>query len=142
MSTEIQVPNKDGRLMPGMYVQAAITLPVPHKVFEIPSTALYNDSSGLRVATVDRAGLVKYVKITIERDTGAALQVATGLLGDEQVIKTAVPSLIDGDHVDATVAAPEKPAAAAPAAGSGSGSGSGWLRRARQVASVTGRRRP
>lgn len=107
MVTEIQVPNPDGKLLPGMYVQAAITLPVPHRVVELPATALYNDAGGLRVATVDRAGIVKYVKIGVERDTGATVQVASGLTGDEQVIKTAVPSLLDGDKVE-VLAAPAK----------------------------------
>ena len=100
MSTEIQIPNPDSALMPGMYVLAAITLPVPHKVIEIPATALYNDSTGLRVATVDAQNKVHFVPITIERDTGATLWVATGLTGDERVIKIAGPALIDGDQVD------------------------------------------
>ncbi|MGE0870065.1 MAG: efflux RND transporter periplasmic adaptor subunit [Kofleriaceae bacterium] len=100
MTTEIQVPNPDGALLPGMYVNASLTLPVPHRTLEIPSTALYNDSQGLRVATVDAAGKVKFAPITIERDTGSALQIATGLTGDESIIKIAVPTLADGDVVD------------------------------------------
>jgi RND family efflux transporter MFP subunit len=100
MSTEIQLPNADGALMPGMYVAAALTLPVPHRVLELPATALYNDSSGLRVATVDAHDHIKYVPITIERDNGATLWIATGLTGDERIVKIAVPSLLDGDPVD------------------------------------------
>jgi len=100
MSTEIQIPNPEGKLLPGMYVQAALTLPVPHRVLEIPATALYNDASGLRVATVDAHDHVKYQPITIERDNGASLWIATGLTGDERIVKIAVPSLLDGDPVD------------------------------------------
>jgi membrane fusion protein, multidrug efflux system len=113
MQTEIQVPNPDGALIPGMYVQASLTLPVPHRVLEIPATALYNDANGLRVAIADAQNRVHYVPITIERDTGAALWVATGLTGDERIIKIAVPTLADGDLLDVSVAAP-------PAVGSGS----------------------
>jgi RND family efflux transporter MFP subunit len=111
MQTEIQVPNPDGALIPGMYVQASLTLPVPHRVLEIPATALYNDANGLRVAVADAQNRVHYVPITIERDTGAALWVATGLTGDERIIKIAVPTLAEGDLLDVSVAAP-------PAAGS------------------------
>ena len=100
MSTEIQVPNPDGALLPGMFVAAALTLPVPHRVLEIPATALYNDSSGLRVATVDVHDHIKYVPITIERDNGATVWIATGLTGDERIVKISVPSLLDGDAVD------------------------------------------
>lgn len=111
MTTEIQVPNTDGALMPGMYVQTAITLPTPHRVLEIPSTALYSDADGLRVATVDSQHHVKFVKIVIERDTGATIQITSGLTGDEQIIKIAVPSLRDGDPV--SVAPMSAPAGAA-----------------------------
>jgi RND family efflux transporter MFP subunit len=100
MQTEIRVPNPDGTILPGMYVQAQLTLPVPHRVLEIPSTALYNDSQGVRVAVVDATNHVHFAPITIERDTGATLWVATGLTGDEKLVKIAVPSLVEGDVVE------------------------------------------
>jgi multidrug efflux pump subunit AcrA (membrane-fusion protein) len=112
MQTEIQVPNSDGALIPGMYVQAALTLPVPHKVVEIPATALYADAQGTRIATVDAQNRVHYVPITIERDTGATLWVATGVTGEERIVKIAVPSLAEGDLVDVAVAAAPGSAAA------------------------------
>ena len=112
MRTEIRVPNPDGALMPGMYVTAQLTLPVPHRVVEIPATALYNDAQGLRVATVDAQNKIHFVKIVIERDTGATLWVASGLTGDERILKIAVPTLVDGDVVEASAAKP--PAAATP----------------------------
>ena len=123
MQTEIQVPNPDGALIPGMYVQAALSLPVPHKVVEIPATALYSDAQGVRIATVDAQNRVHYVPITIERDTGATLWVATGVTGDERIVKIAVPSLAEGDLVDVAVAKVPATAAAgsaAPVAGGGS----------------------
>ncbi len=108
MTTEVQVPNPDSALMPGMYVQVSLAFPVPHRVVEIPATALYSDAQGLRVAVVDAQQKLHFAPITIERDTGATLQVATGLSGDERVVKIAVPSLVEGDPLE--VAAP--PAAA------------------------------
>jgi RND family efflux transporter MFP subunit len=117
MTTEIQVPNTDAALLPGMYVQVAINLPVPHRVLEIPATALYSDAQGLRVATVDASNHIKFAPITIERDTGATLWIATGLTGDERILKIAVPSLVEGDTVEV---APPPP----PPSGSGSGVGS------------------
>jgi multidrug efflux pump subunit AcrA (membrane-fusion protein) len=101
MTTEIQVPNPDGTLLPGMYVQAALTLPIPHRVVEIPATALYSDAQGLRVAVVDDQQKAHFAPITIERDTGATLQVATGLGDNERVVKIAVPGLAEGDSLEA-----------------------------------------
>jgi membrane fusion protein, multidrug efflux system len=100
MTTEVQVPNPDGALMPGMYVQVTLSFPVPHRVIEIPSTALYSDAQGLRVVVVDAQQKVHYVPITIERDTGATLQIATGLTGDERIVKIAVPGLAEGDPLE------------------------------------------
>ncbi len=116
MTTEVQVPNPDGTLLSGMYVQAELTLPVPHRVVEIPATALYSDAQGLRVAVVDAQQKAHFATITIERDTGATLQVATGLGGDERVVKIAVPGLAEGDLLEIDDTAPAA-GSAAPAKG-------------------------
>lgn len=111
MSTEVDVPNPDNTLLPGMYVQARLTLPVPHKVIEIPATALYSDAQGIRVSILDAQNKVRFVPITIERDTGATLWVATGLTGDEKLIKVAVASFVEGDPVEVNKVPPPPPAA-------------------------------
>ncbi|HVK89234.1 MAG TPA: efflux RND transporter periplasmic adaptor subunit [Kofleriaceae bacterium] len=112
MTTEIQIPNSDAALLPGMYVQAQLMFSVPHRVLEIPATALYNDANGTRVATVDEGGRAHYVKIEIERDTGATLQVAAGLTGTERVLKIAVPALAEGEPLE-VAPPPAAPKAAA-----------------------------
>ena len=127
MQTEVQVPNPDGALLPGMYCTAALTLAVPHKIVEIPATALYSDAQGLRVATVDTQNKIHFVPITIERDTGATLWIATGLTGDERVLKIAVTTLAEGDLVEATEA---KPAGLAAGSSSGSANAAGSAARA------------
>jgi len=111
MTTEVQVPNPDGTLLPGMYAQASLTFPVPHRVIEIPATALYNDAQGLRVVVVDAQQKVHFAPITIERDTGATLQIATGLTGDERVVKIAVPGLAEGDPLEVIGSRAGEPAA-------------------------------
>jgi membrane fusion protein (multidrug efflux system) len=124
MTTEIRVPNPDGALLTGMFVRAQLKLPAPARAFEIPATALYSDAQGLRVAVVDADSRVRFVPITIERDTGATLHVATGLSGDERVLKIALPWLPAGATVEVAPPPPAPPAAAAGAAGSGSAAGS------------------
>jgi len=101
MLTEVQVPNPNGELLVGMYAEVALNLPVPHRAFEIPATALYNDAKGLRLAVVDAHEQVSFVPITIERDTGATVHVATGLKGDERVIRIANASYTPGLKVEA-----------------------------------------
>jgi len=76
MGTEVRVPNPDANLLSGMYVEVALTLASPHKVLEVPATVLYNDAKGLRVAVVGSDDVVHLVPVTIERDTGATLQIS------------------------------------------------------------------
>jgi membrane fusion protein, multidrug efflux system len=100
MNTEIRVPNPDGLLIAGMYAQAAFTLPSPHRVFEIPSTAVASDAHGSRVAVIDDASQIKMVPIVIERDTGPTVEVASGLTGAERIAKLASAQFVDGLRVD------------------------------------------
>ncbi len=100
MNTEVRVPNPDGRLLAGMYAEVALTLSTPHRVLEIPATALYNDAKGLRVAVVEAGGKIRFVPITVERDTGATIQVSTGLDGSERIVKLASAELTDGMAVE------------------------------------------
>ncbi|WP_437969411.1 efflux RND transporter periplasmic adaptor subunit [Sorangium sp. So ce260] len=103
MNTEVRVPNPDGRLLAGMYAEVALTLATPHRVLEIPATALYNDAKGLRVAVVDAVGAeskIRFAPITVERDTGATIHVSTGLDGSERIVKLASAELTDGMTVE------------------------------------------
>jgi membrane fusion protein (multidrug efflux system) len=100
MNTEIRVPNADGALIAGMYAQVALTLPSPHAVFELPSTALMNDANGLRVATVDDDSKIHLVPVVVERDEGANVEISSGLTGGERVVKLASAEFGEGKPVD------------------------------------------
>lgn len=99
MTAEVRVPNGDGALIPGMYVTTALVLPAPHRVVAIPATALYSDADGLRVAVVAAGNKIHFAPITIERDTGPTIQVASGLDGSERIVKIALASLTEGAEV-------------------------------------------
>jgi RND family efflux transporter MFP subunit len=113
MMVEVRVPNPDGQLLTGMYADVALKLPTPHRLFEIPVTALYSDARGSRVATVGAEGRVLMKTVGIERDTGQTLQIATGLDGSERIVKLANAGLTDGSAVE--VMAPPTKTAVAPA---------------------------
>jgi len=79
-----------------MYAQVSITLPAPHRVYEVPSTAILSDAKGVRVATVGPDGHIELVPVTIERDTGPTVEISTGLTGDERVVRLVSAELVDG----------------------------------------------
>jgi membrane fusion protein (multidrug efflux system) len=102
LTTEIRVPNPDNVLLTGMYVEASLSLPIPHRTFEIPATAVSTGAKGVRVQVVDDSGAVHFVPVVIERDLGSTVFVSSGLNGGERVLKLASAELADGAHVEAT----------------------------------------
>jgi RND family efflux transporter MFP subunit len=110
MTVEVRVPNPDGKLLSGMYAQVSLTLPTPHRLFELPVTALYSDSKGTRVATVTQEGRVAMRAVGIERDTGQTVQISTGLDGSERIVKLANAGLSDGSAVEVISPPAEKTA--------------------------------
>lgn len=100
MTTEIRVPNPNGELIAGMYAQAALTLPSPHRVWEIPPTAVLNDAQGLRVAVVGEGDKIHFVPIVVERDTGTTVEISSGLTGSERIVKLASAETYEGRPVE------------------------------------------
>ncbi|MBX3259418.1 MAG: efflux RND transporter periplasmic adaptor subunit [Labilithrix sp.] len=100
MTTVVHVPNPKGELLAGMYARVEITLPLPHRVLEVPSTALIADAHGTRVAIVGADGRIRLVPIVIERDTGPTIQVATGIDEHDRVVRIGGADLVDGRQVE------------------------------------------
>ena len=100
MNTEVRVPNPKGELIAGMYAQVALTLPSSHRVFSVPATALISDAKGSRVAVVDADSKVHLVPVVVERDTGSAIEIASGIDGGARVVKLASSELSEGKIVD------------------------------------------
>ena len=100
MNTEVRVPNADGALIAGMYAEVALTLPAPHRVFELPATALMTDAKGQRVAVIDAESKIHLVPVVLERDTGAVVEIASGLSGTERVAKLGSAAFTDGRPVE------------------------------------------
>jgi len=99
MNTEVRVANGDGALMAGMYAEVTMTLPLSHRVIEIPATAVVNDSKGMRVLTVDADDHVHVVPVVVEQDNGATIDVASGLTGTERIVKLGTAELTEGTRV-------------------------------------------
>lgn len=100
MTTVVHVPNPKGELLAGMYARVEITLPLPHRVLELPSTTLIADAHGTRVAIVGADSRLRLVPIAIERDTGPAIQIATGLDEGDRVVRIGSADLVDGRLVE------------------------------------------
>lgn len=114
MLTEIEVPNADHALLPGMYAQASLHLAAVNPPLLIPASSLVLGAEGTAVLVVGPDQRVRRRKIVIEGDYGADLGVAEGIEAGDRVISNPSERLAEGLEVD--VVAPPAPASAAPAA--------------------------
>ena len=98
LQLEVTLPNADGRLRPGAYVQVAVPS-VAHTRLLVPGNALLFRAEGPRVAVVDASGRVQLHKIVIAQDLGQSLEIESGIEASDQIIINPSDSVADGDHV-------------------------------------------
>jgi RND family efflux transporter MFP subunit len=96
---QLGVDNVDGELMPGGFANVRLELPHPAVALVIPASALIFDQSGLRVATVGADDLVTFKTVTIARDLGKEIEIASGLEAEDRVIESPPDGLAAGDQV-------------------------------------------
>lgn len=106
MQTEIEVPNGDHALLPGMYAQAALHLAAVHPPVLVPASALLLGAEGTAVLVVGPDQKVHRKQIVIEGDYGADLGVADGIKDDDRVISNPSERLSEGLQVDVVVPPP------------------------------------
>lgn len=100
---EIDVPNKDHRLQPGMFVNATLALEQHPNVLTVPPAAIDPPSNGKpkAVFVVDRDA-VRRVPIKTGIDDGSWVEVVEGLTGNENVVVVGKNNLADGQAVTAS----------------------------------------
>ena len=96
--TEIDVPNPDGALSPGIYCTVELLIPRKTPSMIIPADAVVFDQNGLHVAVVEN-GIVRLQKITIARDFGTDVEVHDGVKPGDQVILNPIIDLAEGSKV-------------------------------------------
>jgi len=105
MQVEVALPNHDGTLLPGAFVQVALPLPASRALI-IPANSLLFRADGLHVAVVDGAGNVHLRGVQIGRNYGQTIEVLDGIASTDRLVLNPSDSLAEGDHV--TVAAADK----------------------------------
>jgi RND family efflux transporter MFP subunit len=96
--TEIDVPNPDGALSPGIYCTVELLIPRKTPSMIIPADAVVFDQNGLHVAVVDH-GAARLQKITIARDFGKEVEVRDGVRPGDRVILNPMVNLTEGSKV-------------------------------------------
>ncbi|MET0986847.1 MAG: efflux RND transporter periplasmic adaptor subunit [Steroidobacteraceae bacterium] len=111
---QLSVDNKNGELLPGGFANVSVELPQARPTLQLPASALIFDEEGTRVAIVGANDRVVLKPITIARDNGATIDIATGLEPDDRVIDAPPDGLLSGSAV--RVLKPTQATGGAPAA--------------------------
>jgi RND family efflux transporter MFP subunit len=98
--TEVDVPNKDGELLPGGYAQVHLDVQISGDRLQVPVNALLFRSEGLRAVTIDSDHKVRLRPLTIGRDYGTTLEVLQGLNADDWIVINPADSLDEGQPVN------------------------------------------
>jgi RND family efflux transporter MFP subunit len=98
LNVEVDIDNPKGELLPGAYVFVHFKVPEHAVSLMIPSNTLLFRAEGLRAGVV-RNGRVQLVPVTIGRDQGANVEIASGLTKNDAVILNPSDSLASGQEV-------------------------------------------
>jgi RND family efflux transporter MFP subunit len=96
--TEIDIPNPDGALTPGIYCTIELHIPRKTPSFTVSADAIIFNQAGLQVAVVED-GVVHLRKVGVVRDLGRQILVNAGVRRGDQVILNPVVDLAEGTRV-------------------------------------------
>jgi RND family efflux transporter MFP subunit len=96
--TEVDVPNPDGVLSPGIYCTVELFIPRKTPSMIIPADAVVFDDNGQHVAVVEN-GTVHLQRIVVARDFGTEVEVHAGVKPGDQVVLNPMVNLAEGSKV-------------------------------------------
>jgi len=97
--TEVDVPNKDGKLLPGSFGQVHFATGTNVPRITIPVNTMMFRAAGAQVAVVGQDGKVGFHPINIGRDFGATIEILGGIDENGQIIINPSDSLEEGQQV-------------------------------------------
>jgi multidrug efflux pump subunit AcrA (membrane-fusion protein) len=98
--TEIQVDNRDGKLLPGMYAVATFPPVAGVSPLLVPGDAIAIRNDRTVIATVVDSK-IRFAPVTIGRDYGPSLEVLNGIREGDLVVTNVSDDVVDGRKVKA-----------------------------------------
>jgi RND family efflux transporter MFP subunit len=96
--TEVDIPNSDDALAPGVYCTVELKIPRKAPSFVVPAEAIIFNRNGLQVAVVnDGKAQIRTLRVT--RDFGTWVEADAGVKSGERVILNPPVTLVDGGKV-------------------------------------------
>jgi RND family efflux transporter MFP subunit len=98
LRVEVDIPNGQSALVPGMYVKVGFGLQ-PKGLVQVPAAALIFRAGGPQVARVDKSGRLTFQDVTIARDDGNAVELGSGVSPGDQLALNVSSQIGDGEIV-------------------------------------------
>jgi multidrug efflux pump subunit AcrA (membrane-fusion protein) len=90
-------------MLPGMFVYVDFEIGPSGTHWRIPSTAFVFNAQGTRVVLVGEGNKLRFQPVVLGRDLGTAIDVQSGLEGNETIVKQPTVSLQEGQTVNPIV---------------------------------------
>jgi RND family efflux transporter MFP subunit len=99
MDTEVDVPNPDLILVPGMYAEVILNIDQRNHTLAIPLDAVEGTGSAARAYTVSGAGVIAVVPVSTGIQNAQSIEILAGLAEGQEVITGRHAGLRDGEKV-------------------------------------------
>jgi RND family efflux transporter MFP subunit len=100
LRVEIDVPNDDGKLRPGMYAHARLKVAERSDALVLPKTALMASGGQTSCWVVDPDGTLRRQAVQTGIEAGGEVEIVSGLTGEEHLIGVNVGAFREGLQVD------------------------------------------
>jgi multidrug efflux pump subunit AcrA (membrane-fusion protein) len=109
MLVEIDVPNPDGSLFPGMYADVTLNSTTAEPALVVPASALIVRSDGAQLAAVSPDGIIHLRKVAVGRDYGDRAEILQGIEDGATIVTAPGDSAQEGTQIVPVPAAGSQP---------------------------------
>jgi RND family efflux transporter MFP subunit len=99
MDTEVDVPNPDGTLVPGMYAEVHLHLATHSNALSVPVDAVDGLGTTVQHVYIVRNGELHLAKVTVGLQTATRVEILSGVAVGDQIVVGRHTGLSDGEKV-------------------------------------------
>ena len=103
MHVEVEVPNGDGKLIPGMYAEVTLTLAASKEALLVPTQAIKTATDGSRRVAIVKDGVIDLRKVQTGLESATQVEILKGIGEGELVVTGSHSQLLTGTKVKAKV---------------------------------------
>jgi RND family efflux transporter MFP subunit len=96
---DLVLPNPDGKLLPGTYVEVTISLSSGINALIVPANVIVNGQDGPRIVTVTPEKRLSFKSVRLGRDLGRQVEILDGIESGDTLVQSPADALMDGEKV-------------------------------------------